>query len=286
MLVCGDVRRTFGEVRDAFPRTGGVPRCARGSACVASGPSSSAGSSGQDPVALVLHNGTEYIEAMLGAYRARAVPFNVNQHYRAAELGALLTDVGARAVVYHRSLRAAARGGRATTTDLVLIDVDDGSGSRPAAGQHRLRGGRGHAARRSAGSVARRSLPGLHRRDHRSAEGRALAPGRHLRLGDGGGRGGHRRVDRGRGRGRRHGAVVRRPAPHARRRAVDGLLGPPPWVHGRWSTTTPGPSTPAWSSRSIRARAGLHDVDRRRRLPPSPGGRAAHGPVRLSARWS
>ena len=37
-------------------------------------------------MALVLNNGTEYIEAMLGAFRARAVPFNVNQHYRPAEL--------------------------------------------------------------------------------------------------------------------------------------------------------------------------------------------------------
>ena len=38
---------------------------------------------GQDPVALVLHNCAEYLEAMLGCFRARAVPFNVNQHYRA-----------------------------------------------------------------------------------------------------------------------------------------------------------------------------------------------------------
>ena len=37
---------------------------------------------GQDPVALVLHNCAEYLEAMLGCFRARAVPFNVNQHYR------------------------------------------------------------------------------------------------------------------------------------------------------------------------------------------------------------
>ena len=41
---------------------------------------------GQDAVALVLHNGVEYIEAMLGCYRARAVPFNVNQHYRPTEV--------------------------------------------------------------------------------------------------------------------------------------------------------------------------------------------------------
>ena len=84
-------------------------------------------------MALVLHNGTEYIEAMLGAFRARAVPFNVNQHYRTAELEALLDDVGPRAVIYHRRygpLLAEV----VDPTDLVLIDVDDGSGVAPLPG--------------------------------------------------------------------------------------------------------------------------------------------------------
>ena len=82
---------------------------------------------GQSPVALVLHNRPEYIEAMLGCYRARAVPFNVNQHYRPAEIRSLLDQVGAEAVVYQRALGpliAEALGPR----DPVLIDVDDGSG--------------------------------------------------------------------------------------------------------------------------------------------------------------
>ena len=34
--------------------------------------------SGQDHLACYLHNGNEYIEAMLGAYKARVAPFNVN----------------------------------------------------------------------------------------------------------------------------------------------------------------------------------------------------------------
>jgi fatty-acyl-CoA synthase len=89
--------------------------------------------SGQDAVALVLHNCAEYVEAMLGAYRARAVPFNVNQHYRPAEVGALLADLDTRAVVYHRRfgpLMAAA----CDVRDLVLVDVDDGSGVEPLPG--------------------------------------------------------------------------------------------------------------------------------------------------------
>src|SRR5262249_5717661 len=44
---------------------------------------------GQATVALILYNCPEYIEAMLGCYRARAVPFNVNQHYRPAEVRSL-----------------------------------------------------------------------------------------------------------------------------------------------------------------------------------------------------
>jgi fatty-acyl-CoA synthase len=37
--------------------------------------------SGQDHVALYLYNGHEYLEGMLGAFKARAVPFNVNYRY-------------------------------------------------------------------------------------------------------------------------------------------------------------------------------------------------------------
>src|SRR5262249_35858490 len=41
---------------------------------------------GQATVALLLYNCPEYIESMLGCFRARAVPFNVNQHYRSGEV--------------------------------------------------------------------------------------------------------------------------------------------------------------------------------------------------------
>ncbi|HEY8060436.1 MAG TPA: AMP-binding protein, partial [Acidimicrobiales bacterium] len=132
MLVCGDVRRTFAEVRD---RSRGLASFLLGHGIGLRQERSELErwESGQDAVALILHNGTEYIEAQLGAYRARAVPFNVNQHYRATELGVLLTDVGARAAVYHRRygpLLAEA----VDTSDLVLIDVDDDSGVDPLPG--------------------------------------------------------------------------------------------------------------------------------------------------------
>ncbi len=54
-----------------------------------------------DHVALYLHNGNEYLEAMLGAWKARCAPFNVNYRYVADELRYLLDDAGAGAIVVH-----------------------------------------------------------------------------------------------------------------------------------------------------------------------------------------
>src|SRR5581483_8225983 len=51
--------------------------------------------SGQDHLAIYLHNGNEYLEAMLGAFKARVAPFNVNYRYVAEELVYLLRDAGA-----------------------------------------------------------------------------------------------------------------------------------------------------------------------------------------------
>ena len=57
--------------------------------------------SGQDHLGLYLYNGNEYVEGMLGAYKARVAPFNVNYRYVEEELRYLLADAGARGLVYH-----------------------------------------------------------------------------------------------------------------------------------------------------------------------------------------
>jgi fatty-acyl-CoA synthase len=88
---------------------------------------------GQAPVALILNNCPEYIESMLGCFGARAVPFNVNHHYRPEEVRSLLDMVGAEAVVYHRAL-APLVGEATRSRNLVRVDVDDGSGVAPLAG--------------------------------------------------------------------------------------------------------------------------------------------------------
>jgi len=57
--------------------------------------------SGQDHLAIYLHNGNEYLEAMVGAFKARVAPFNVNYRYVAEELRYLLLDSNASAMVVH-----------------------------------------------------------------------------------------------------------------------------------------------------------------------------------------
>ena len=42
--------------------------------------------SGQDHLAIYLHNGNEYVEGMLGGFKARVAPLNVNYRYVEEEL--------------------------------------------------------------------------------------------------------------------------------------------------------------------------------------------------------
>ncbi|MCG7593796.1 acyl-CoA synthetase [Mycobacterium sp. PSTR-4-N] len=56
---------------------------------------------GQDLLGIYAHNGSEYVEGMLGAWRARVAPFNVNYRYVTSELQYLLSDAGATAMLYH-----------------------------------------------------------------------------------------------------------------------------------------------------------------------------------------
>jgi fatty-acyl-CoA synthase len=90
----------------------------------------------QDRVALYMTNGNEYLEGMLGGYKARVAPFNVNYRYVADELAYVLRDAGTRAVIYHE--RYAPLLGevltRLDTPPVVLMQVADGSGNDLLAG--------------------------------------------------------------------------------------------------------------------------------------------------------
>ena len=84
--------------------------------------------SGQDHLALYLHNCPQYLEGMLGAYGARVAPFNVNYRYVAEELHYLLDDAGARAIVFHSAFAPVLEQVRADLPELdLLLQVRDGS---------------------------------------------------------------------------------------------------------------------------------------------------------------
>jgi acyl-CoA synthetase (AMP-forming)/AMP-acid ligase II len=85
--------------------------------------------SGQHHLGIYLRNGNEYLEAMVGSYRARVAPFNVNYRYVAEELLYLLSDARTDALVYHAEFAPQVDAIRERLPHLtVLIQVDDDSG--------------------------------------------------------------------------------------------------------------------------------------------------------------
>jgi acyl-CoA synthetase (AMP-forming)/AMP-acid ligase II len=90
LVVVGQRRLTYAQLEDRANRLAGV-LAARGI-----GPG--------DHVALYLENCTEYVEAMLAAYKLRAVSINVNHRYVAGELQYLLDNSDSVAVITQPSL--------------------------------------------------------------------------------------------------------------------------------------------------------------------------------------
>ncbi len=118
---------TWGETAERTSRLAGV--LAAHEVGLAATPPIAGWESPHDHVALVLLNGNEYLEAMVGAWRARAAAVNINWRYTAPEMAEVLADARAAAVVYH---------GRFTSVvdealDLLperprlLLHVDDGT---------------------------------------------------------------------------------------------------------------------------------------------------------------
>ncbi len=85
--------------------------------------------SGQDHLGIYLYNCPEYIEGMVGAFKARLAPFNVNYRYVDDELVYLLNDADARALIYHARFAPNVARIRSRLPNLdVLIQAADGSG--------------------------------------------------------------------------------------------------------------------------------------------------------------
>ena len=93
-LVVGDLRRTYSDLEER------ANRLAHWMAAQGVGEG--------DHIGLYLTNSPEYIEAMLAAYKLRAVPVNVNYRYVEAELRHLFSDADLSGVVFHREFAARA----------------------------------------------------------------------------------------------------------------------------------------------------------------------------------
>jgi acyl-CoA synthetase (AMP-forming)/AMP-acid ligase II len=127
-IVFRDRRLTYRDVGDRSRRVTDVLR-ARGLGRVREREGLAPHVSGQDHLAIYLHNGNEYLEAMLGAYKARVAPFNVNHRYVAEELRYVLHDAGARAIVYHSAFAPTLAAVRDQLPELeLLLQVPDDSG--------------------------------------------------------------------------------------------------------------------------------------------------------------
>lgn len=93
--------------------------------------------SGQSHLGLYMANCNEFLEGMLGAYRARVAPFNINYRYVADELVYLLANARADAVMYHARFAPTLAEALAELPSIALIHVDDDSGNEPLPGAAR-----------------------------------------------------------------------------------------------------------------------------------------------------
>ncbi len=127
-LVFRDRRLSWAEVTDRTRRLANH-FLARGLGCHTERAELAGHESGQDHLAIYLHNGNEYLECMLGALKARVASLNVNYRYVAEELRYLLTDSSARAVVVHSAFTPTLAEVLPDLPDLeVILQVPDESG--------------------------------------------------------------------------------------------------------------------------------------------------------------
>ena len=84
----------------------------------------------EDHLAIYLYNGNEYLESMLGAFKARVGPINVNYRYVTEELQYLLDNSKAKAIVYHSQFAPTLAEVLPQLPELkLLLQVDDESGN-------------------------------------------------------------------------------------------------------------------------------------------------------------
>ena len=115
-LVCGDRRLTYAQLDERANRLAHYLQAQ--------------GIGKGDHIGLYLHNGTEYMEASLAAYKVRAVAININYRYVEEELAYLFDNADLVALVHHREFtpRIAAVVPKAPKLR-TFVYVEDGSGA-------------------------------------------------------------------------------------------------------------------------------------------------------------
>ncbi len=99
-IVYRDRRLTWGTFNERTRRLANY-LISRGLGCHTERKTLEPWASGQDHLGLYLTNCNEYLEGMVGAYKARVAPFNVNYRYVEDELLYLLDNADATALIYH-----------------------------------------------------------------------------------------------------------------------------------------------------------------------------------------
>ena len=128
-IVWRDRRLTYADVTDRTRRLANALRGQRARRPHRERPELAGHESGQDHLALYLHNGNEYLEGMLGACKARVAPFNVNYRYVAEELRYLLNDAEAQGIIFHEAFAPTLAEVLPDLPDLgLLVQVADDSG--------------------------------------------------------------------------------------------------------------------------------------------------------------
>ncbi|ODR05196.1 acyl-CoA synthetase [Mycolicibacillus koreensis] len=129
LVIQGDRRLTYGQIGDRANRLASYLHT-RGLGCHAERGGLDGHECGQDLLGIYAYNGNEFIETLLGSFRARVAPFNVNYRYVKNELAYLLNDSGATALVYHAAFAPTLAEVLPELPQLrVLIQIADDSGN-------------------------------------------------------------------------------------------------------------------------------------------------------------
>ena len=99
-IVFRDRHFSWREIQERTRRLGNLLR-SHGLGCHTERDALEGWESGQDHVAIYALNGNEYLESMVGCYKARCAPFNVNYRYVEEELLYLFDNSDAKAVIFH-----------------------------------------------------------------------------------------------------------------------------------------------------------------------------------------